>query len=93
MSVFLPHKQIFNFLTIFNLIPGQLYGAVLYFFTEHRDGYIHSELGHPLYFWFYFVFLNALWIIIPLVLIVDAWRQLSEAQAHTDKVSKKSKRN
>ncbi|CAL8367007.1 unnamed protein product [Lota lota] len=63
---------------------GQLYGAVLYFYTEHRDGYAHSELGHPIYFWFYFVFMNALWIVIPLVLIVDAWGQLSGAQAHTD---------
>ncbi|KAK2851434.1 hypothetical protein Q5P01_007710 [Channa striata] len=49
---------------------GQLYGAVLYFFTEHRDGYAHSEFGHPVYFWFYFVFMNVLWIVIPLVLIL-----------------------
>ncbi|XP_029993754.1 3-beta-hydroxysteroid-Delta(8),Delta(7)-isomerase [Sphaeramia orbicularis] len=71
---------------------GQLYGAVLYFFTEHRDGYAHSELGHPIYFWFYFVFLNVLWIVIPLMLIVDAWRQLSAAQTVTDqKRSQKTK--
>ncbi|XP_034028366.1 3-beta-hydroxysteroid-Delta(8),Delta(7)-isomerase-like [Thalassophryne amazonica] len=63
---------------------GQLYGAVLYFFTEHRDGYIHSEFGHPVYFWFYFVFMNTLWIVTPLLLIVDAWRQLSAAQIHAD---------
>lgn len=76
------------------MIAGQLYGAVLYFFTEHRDGYVHSELGHPIYFWFYFIFMNFLWIVIPLFLIVDSWRQLSVAQAHTDNtVSKKSKRN
>ncbi|XP_008411973.1 3-beta-hydroxysteroid-Delta(8),Delta(7)-isomerase isoform X2 [Poecilia reticulata] len=63
---------------------GQLYGAVLYFFTEHRDGYVHSEFGHPIYFWFYFIFMNFLWIVIPLVLIVDAWRQLSAAQSLSD---------
>lgn len=76
-----------------NVIPGQLYGAVLYFFTEHRDGYAHSELGHPVYFWFYFVFMNVLWIVIPLSLIVDAWRQLTAAQTQTDNTkSQKSKR-
>ncbi|XP_028850418.1 3-beta-hydroxysteroid-Delta(8),Delta(7)-isomerase isoform X2 [Denticeps clupeoides] len=64
---------------------GQLYGAVLYFYTEHRDGYIHSEFGHPVYFWFYFVFMNVLWIVIPLLLIVDSWSQLSVAQAHGDR--------
>ncbi|XP_068607659.1 3-beta-hydroxysteroid-Delta(8),Delta(7)-isomerase [Brachionichthys hirsutus] len=71
---------------------GQLYGAVLYFFTEHRDGYAHSHFGHPVYFWFYFIFMNVLWILIPLMLIVDSWRQLSAAQAYTDgNKSKKSK--
>lgn len=75
------------------LFPGQLYGAVLYFFTEHRDGYAHSELGHPIYFWFYFVFMNVLWIVIPLLLIVDSWRQLSAAQAQLDSTkSNKAKR-
>lgn len=73
---------------------GQLYGAVLYFYTEHRDGYIHSEFGHPVYFWFYFVFMNFLWIVIPLLLIGDAWKQLSVVQTNADcTVSKKSKRN
>ncbi|KAG5836017.1 3-beta-hydroxysteroid-Delta(8),Delta(7)-isomerase [Anguilla rostrata] len=63
---------------------GQLYGAVLYFYTEHRDGYAHSQLGHPLYFWFYFVFMNTLWIVIPLLLIWDSWCQLSAAQSASD---------
>lgn len=73
---------------------GQLYGAVLYFYTEHRNGYAHSELGHPIYFWFYFVFMNMLWIIIPLLLIIDSWRQLSSVQTYADAMgTQKDKRN
>ncbi|XP_048879052.1 3-beta-hydroxysteroid-Delta(8),Delta(7)-isomerase [Brienomyrus brachyistius] len=63
---------------------GQLYGAVLYFYTEHREGYAHSQLGHPIYFWFYFVFMNLLWIVLPLLLIADAWTNLSSAQTLSD---------
>ncbi|KAM4572175.1 3-beta-hydroxysteroid-Delta(8),Delta(7)-isomerase [Fundulus diaphanus] len=74
----------YRFVLQLTISLGQLYGAVLYFFTEHRDGYAHSEFGHPIYFWFYFVFMNFLWIIIPLLLIVDAWRQLSIAQTYAD---------
>uniref|UniRef100_A0A672L6H0 EBP cholestenol delta-isomerase n=1 Tax=Sinocyclocheilus grahami TaxID=75366 RepID=A0A672L6H0_SINGR len=70
---------------------GQLYGAVLYFFTEHRDGYIHSEYGHPIYFWYYFVFMNTLWIVIPFILIVDSWCQLSACQSMFDKAALKGK--
>lgn len=65
----------------------------MYFYTEHRDGYVHSELGHPIYFWFYFVFMNALWVVVPLALIVDAWGHLSGAQALRDASQRlKSKR-
>ncbi|KAF5903485.1 3-beta-hydroxysteroid-Delta(8),Delta(7)-isomerase [Clarias magur] len=70
---------------------GQLYGAVLYFFTEHRDGYMHSEYGHPIYFWFYFVFMNVLWIVVPFILIMDSWFQLSSIQALADKTDPKRK--
>ncbi|XP_062871903.1 3-beta-hydroxysteroid-Delta(8),Delta(7)-isomerase [Trichomycterus rosablanca] len=70
---------------------GQLYGAVLYFYTEHRDGYMHSEYGHPIYFWFYFVFMNVLWIVIPFILIVDSWCQLSSSQASADQRVRKHK--
>ncbi|KAM9326490.1 3-beta-hydroxysteroid-Delta(8),Delta(7)-isomerase [Gastrophryne carolinensis] len=74
---------------------GQLYGDVLYFYTEYRDGFIHSEMWHPIYFWFYFVFMNALWIIIPSALIVDAWANISRAQGKADsaRTTSKSKRN
>ncbi|XP_061909193.1 3-beta-hydroxysteroid-Delta(8),Delta(7)-isomerase [Entelurus aequoreus] len=87
---FLTNKP-YRFVLQLILSLGQLYGAVLYFFTEHREDYSHSELGHPIYFWFYFVFLNFLWIVIPLALIVDAWRQLTTAQRHKDGTKKSKK--
>ncbi|XP_015278995.1 PREDICTED: 3-beta-hydroxysteroid-Delta(8),Delta(7)-isomerase [Gekko japonicus] len=70
---------------------GQLYGDILYFYTEYRDGFTHSEMGHPLYFWFYFVFMNGLWIVIPALLILDAWKHLSASQRVMD--AGKSKRH
>ncbi|KAJ7317525.1 hypothetical protein JRQ81_003687 [Phrynocephalus forsythii] len=63
---------------------GQLYGVILYFFTEYRDSFSHSEMWHPVYFWFYFVFMNVLWIVIPSVLILDAWKHLSACQRIVD---------
>lgn len=61
-----------------------MYGDVLYFLTEYRDGFKHSELGHPLYFWFYFVFLNALWMVLPGILVLDSVKQLMHAQSLLD---------
>lgn len=94
--ILLPLFLSFNVIHLYYhiLFTGQLYGAVLYFFTEHRDGYVHSVFGHPVYFWFYFIFMNFLWIIIPVMLIIDSWSQLSAAQTNTDNMkSRKSKGN
>ncbi|ERE65641.1 3-beta-hydroxysteroid-Delta(8), Delta(7)-isomerase-like protein [Cricetulus griseus] len=62
----------------------QMYGDVLYFLTEYHDGFQHGELGHPLYFWFYFVFLNGIWLVVPAILIFDAIKHLTHAQTNLD---------
>lgn len=43
---------------------GQLYGDVLYFATSYYDGAVYSR-PEPLYFWFYFNIVNAVWIVVP----------------------------
>uniref|UniRef100_A0A674J8A7 EXPERA domain-containing protein n=2 Tax=Terrapene triunguis TaxID=2587831 RepID=A0A674J8A7_9SAUR len=80
-----PHRYVLQLVVSL----GQLYGDVLYFYTEYREGFAHSEMWHPLYFWFYFVFMNALWIVIPSILLLDAWGHLSAAQRALDSVKPK----
>lgn len=70
---------------------GQIYGDVLYFLIEYRDGFQHGELGHPLYFWFYFVFMNALWLVLPGILVLDSVKQLTRAQTLLDTKATKAK--
>jgi len=65
----------------------QLYGDVLYFSTEIREGCTHGPVGHPLYFWFYFIFLNLFWIFVPLACIIESWKHLTEVQSVVDKNS------
>lgn len=65
----------------------QLYGDVLYFSTEIMDGCSHGVLWHPLYFWFYFFFMNILWIIFPSLCIVESYNVLVKAQAFQDSKS------
>lgn len=67
---------------------GQLYGDVLYFATEARAGWTHSD-PHPLYFWVYFVVLNGVWLVVPSALIIDAWNHLCAAQRDHDRPHKK----
>ena len=47
---------------------GQLYGDVLYYATSMFNLY-HKNLTYcrpeAYYFWFYFVFMNSIWIVIP----------------------------
>ncbi|KAF6032414.1 EBP [Bugula neritina] len=71
---------------------GQFYGCVLYFLTAWMEDFKHGPMYHPLYFWFYFVFMNVIWIVIPLLLIIDSWRSLSDVQSRLDKASQSIKR-
>ncbi len=41
-------------------------------------GFIHSR-PEPLYFWFYFVFINAIWIVVPSLCILHAWGKIHAA--------------
>jgi cholestenol delta-isomerase len=65
---------------------GQIYGDVLYFGTcLHGKGDIgwkafgaHSR-PEPLYFWFYFVVINGVWIVVPGMCLLHAVRRLNAA--------------
>ena len=67
----------------------QLYGDSLFYLTEIVDGFKHTELWDPVNFWFYFFFLNIIWIIVPIIYIGDAAINLTRAQRHFDSKSKK----
>lgn len=69
----------------------QLYGDVLYFYTEFNEGGIHSQLYHPLHFWFYFIFLNVIWIVVPIILIVESSRAMAQSQGYADNKTKKKR--
>lgn len=62
----------------------QLYGDTMYFSTEYLEGFRHSELFHPIYFWFYMIFLNSLWIFIPLVCVLESSSNFLKLQFKAD---------
>ncbi|EIE25266.1 Emopamil-binding protein [Coccomyxa subellipsoidea C-169] len=63
---------------------GQIYGDVLYFATTYLEGLKHSR-PEWLYFWFYFVIVNSIWIVIPAAVVaISAW-QISKAIAVADR--------
>ncbi|KAK9820062.1 hypothetical protein WJX72_005605 [[Myrmecia] bisecta] len=66
---------------------GQLYGDVLYFATCWFEGLKHSR-PEPLYFWFYFVFINSIWVVVPFICMYNAARAISTAVAKGNKHSK-----
>ena len=61
---------------------GQIYGDVLYFATSMFDHY-YKGLAYcrpePYYFWFYYVFMNAIWLVIPGVLLYQSMTLTSRA--------------
>ncbi|CAL8461742.1 g1273 [Coccomyxa elongata] len=66
---------------------GQLYGDVLYFATTYLEGLVHSR-PEWLYFWFYFFFVNSIWVVIPAIVMIVAARKISAAITLADRTSK-----
>ncbi|CAG8462156.1 10847_t:CDS:2 [Ambispora gerdemannii] len=57
---------------------GQLYGCILYYWTTIFEGSPHSR-PETYYYWVYFVFANAFWMVIPSILIFYSWVRLTSA--------------
>lgn len=73
---------------------GQLYGDVLYYGTCAFDEIVyHKAYSRPerYYFWGYFMLLNAFWIVIPLVLLVNSFKQTSKAFAKAKAMEQNAK--
>lgn len=69
-----------RFLLMVIISVGQIYGDVLYYGTCYLEGFVHSR-PEPLYFWGYFVALNALWILIPSLVLGYAAVNINRAVA------------
>lgn len=62
---------------------GQVYGDVLYFATCGLEGAVHTR-PEWLYFWFYFIVVNGIWIAIPGSVIAYCVGHITAAQALAD---------
>ncbi|KAI1620504.1 cholestenol delta-isomerase [Exophiala viscosa] len=69
---------------------GQIYGDVLYYATSMFDHY-HKSLTYcrpeAYYFWFYFFFMNFIWIVIPGILLKDSFSTTAKAFKALDRLS------
>lgn len=56
----------------------QAYGTVLYFLTSALEHHMYTR-EEPLYYWFMFVFMNALWIVIPTACMLYSFTKIARA--------------
>jgi len=69
---------------------GQIYGDVLYYATSLFDHY-HKNVTYcrpeAYYFWFYFFFMNFIWMVIPGMLLYQSIQNTSQAFKALDRMS------
>jgi len=61
------------------LCTGELYGGWMTFCPEWLTGSPSLDTSNPLYLWIYLIFMNVIWVFIPLVLMVDSYRHIASA--------------
>ena len=91
LALFTP--SLYRYRYLFQLVVSlcQLYGDTIFFFTEILAGFKHSIMWHPLYFWFYFFFLNSVWVVIPAMFIIDSCIHIVRSQGQADERKPKMK--
>ena len=67
---------------------GELYGCILYFGIAWFENFEFCSPA-PLHFWFYFFFMNILWIIIPALL---CWQSVTRTVAAFSVAAKSAKK-
>eukprot|EP00884_Botryococcus_braunii_P002807 jgi/Botrbrau1/12527/Bobra.0169s0069.1 len=55
---------------------GEIYGTILYFGISRLEGdpYCRPE---PLYFWFYYIIINSVWLLVPGLVVAQAWASIT----------------
>ncbi|KAL0581172.1 hypothetical protein V5O48_000862 [Marasmius crinis-equi] len=61
------------------LSTGELYGGWMTFCPEWLTGSPNLDTSNPLYLWVYLVFMNVIWVVIPLWLMVDSYQHIAKA--------------
>ncbi|KAL3463907.1 Emopamil-binding protein [Aspergillus heterothallicus] len=61
------------------LATAELYGGFMTFAPEWLTGSTGLETGNAVYLWFYLVFFNTLWVLIPLWVLYEAVKEVKAA--------------
>jgi cholestenol delta-isomerase len=75
---------------------GQIYGLILYYATSMFDHYYTGvTYSRPefLYFWFYYFFMNFIWMVFPGILLVSSVRTIAKAFNALDELNASKKQN
>ncbi|MED6244772.1 hypothetical protein ATANTOWER_023779 [Ataeniobius toweri] len=70
----------------------ELYGGWMTFCPDWLLGSPHLNTSNPLYLWLYLVFFNGLWVLVPILLLVQSWLRLKGLHAVREDATRADKK-
>jgi len=70
------------------LSTAEIYGGWMTFCPEWLTGSPNLDTSNPLFLWVYLVFMNMIWVIIPILLMVDSYGHIAGSLRAVKAVSK-----
>ncbi|XP_047210827.1 emopamil-binding protein-like [Girardinichthys multiradiatus] len=70
----------------------ELYGGWMTFCPDWLLGSPHLNTSNPLYLWLYLVFFNGLWVLVPVLLLVQSWLRLKSLNAVREDATRADKK-
>ncbi|GLB45487.1 putative emopamil binding protein [Lyophyllum shimeji] len=72
------------------LSTAELYGGWMTFCPEWLTGSPNLDTSNPLYLWVYLFFMNVIWVVIPLALMIDSYRHIARSLRLVQKTKAKT---
>uniref|UniRef100_F6GU45 EXPERA domain-containing protein n=2 Tax=Vitis vinifera TaxID=29760 RepID=F6GU45_VITVI len=70
-------KRSYSYILQLTISLGQLYGTAVYFITSYLDG--DNFAASAYYYYAYYVFANAFWVVIPSLIVIRCWKKICAA--------------
>ncbi|KAH7278644.1 hypothetical protein KP509_38G050400 [Ceratopteris richardii] len=74
-------RRAYNYPLQLAVCLGQLYGCMVYYGTPLLDGIEYTTAG-SFYFWFYYIFMNCIWVVIPSLIALRSWTEIVRQFEH-----------
>ncbi|CAF1043638.1 unnamed protein product [Didymodactylos carnosus] len=78
-AIFVYRHSPSRYVLILIISTSHLFGCIMFFLHEYLESFSHVPHDNQIYFYGYFIGINSIWFVFPILFIINSWRKLRSA--------------